>query len=247
MVDHASNLRPSILPRARRPAHARAPTRPPRGPRPASSTSAGPMRVHRPLDDARQSPVNAEPAVEEPRHGDLVRRVQHDRQAAARPRARGTPAAGTGNASVSGASNSSRPAAREVERRQRRRPPLRIRERVLNRQPHVGHAELRDDRPVGQLDHRVHDRLRMDDDVDPIGAPTPNSQCASITSSPLFISVAESIVIFRPIRQVGCCSASVGGHRARDRDAAAAAERSARRGQDRAAAPRPRSRPCRHW
>ena len=35
-------------------------------------------------------------------------------------------------------------------------------------------------------------------------ARTPNSQCASITSRPLFISVAESIVIFRPIRQVGC-------------------------------------------
>ncbi len=31
----------------------------------------------------------------------------------------------------------------------------------------------------------------------------PNSQCASITSRPLFISVAESIVIFRPICHVG--------------------------------------------
>ena len=29
-----------------------------------------------------------------------------------------------------------------------------------------------------------------------------------MTSSPLFISVAESIVILRPIRHVGCCSAS---------------------------------------
>ena len=36
----------------------------------------------------------------------------------------------------------------------------------------------------------------------------PNSQCASITSSPLFISVAESMVIFGPIFQVGCRSAS---------------------------------------
>ena len=34
-------------------------------------------------------------------------------------------------------------------------------------------------------------------------AATSNSQRASITSSPLFISVAESIVIFGPIRQVG--------------------------------------------
>ncbi len=36
----------------------------------------------------------------------------------------------------------------------------------------------------------------------------PNSQCASITSRPLFISVAESIVIFPPIAQVGWRSAS---------------------------------------
>ena len=35
----------------------------------------------------------------------------------------------------------------------------------------------------------------------------PNSQCASITSRPLFISVAESIVILPPIAQVGCASA----------------------------------------
>ena len=37
---------------------------------------------------------------------------------------------------------------------------------------------------------------------------TPNSQCASMTSRPLFISVAESMVILRPIRHVGCFSAS---------------------------------------
>ena len=39
-------------------------------------------------------------------------------------------------------------------------------------------------------------------------AGAPNSQCASITSSPLFINVAESIVIFGPICHVGCFSAS---------------------------------------
>src|SRR5579875_2043227 len=39
---------------------------------------------------------------------------------------------------------------------------------------------------------------------------TPNSHEASITSSPLFINVAESMVILAPIRQVGCCSASAG-------------------------------------
>ena len=39
---------------------------------------------------------------------------------------------------------------------------------------------------------------------------SPNSQCASITSSPLFISVEESIVILLPIFQVGCLSACAG-------------------------------------
>ncbi len=35
----------------------------------------------------------------------------------------------------------------------------------------------------------------------------PNRWWASISSSPLFISVAESIVILPPIAQVGCASA----------------------------------------
>ena len=39
---------------------------------------------------------------------------------------------------------------------------------------------------------------------------TPKSQRASITSSPLFMSVAESIVIFAPIDQFGCLSARSG-------------------------------------
>ncbi len=33
---------------------------------------------------------------------------------------------------------------------------------------------------------------------------TPKRRCASITSRPLLASVAESTVIFGPIRQVGC-------------------------------------------
>src|SRR3954452_2325330 len=39
---------------------------------------------------------------------------------------------------------------------------------------------------------------------------TPKRKCASITSSPLFASVAESTVIFGPMRQVGCASACSG-------------------------------------
>ena len=86
--------------------------------------------------------------------------------------------------------------------------------------------------PSLQLDDRMHDRLRMDDDVDLAGG-APNSQCASITSRPLFISVAESIVIFGPICQVGCFSASFGGHLVETRRRPAA-EGPARRREDQA-------------
>ena len=55
----------------------------------------------------------------------------------------------------------------------------------------------------------MDDGLRVDEDVDTLGG-TSKSQRASITSSPLFIRVAESIVIFGPMCQVGCCSASAG-------------------------------------
>ena len=60
---------------------------------------------------------------------------------------------------------------------------------------------------------------------------TPNSQCASITSRPLFISVAESIVIFGPICHVGCFSASAAVTFV-ERRQRSAAERAARRGED---------------
>ena len=39
---------------------------------------------------------------------------------------------------------------------------------------------------------------------------TSNSRCASMTSSPLFTSVAELVVTIRPMSQVGCASASSG-------------------------------------
>ena len=132
----------------------------------------------------------------------------------------------------------------QIERRERRRPALRVRERILNRQPHVGHAELRDDRSIHELDHRVDDRLRVDDDVDLLG-PTSNSQCASMTSSPLFISVAESMVIFGPIRHVGWRSASSGVTSCEPRGGQLA-ERPARCGQDQPADLARLRAPCTH-
>ena len=75
---------------------------------------------------------------------------------------------------------------------------------------------------------------------------TSNSQRASITSSPLFINVAESIVIFGPIVHVGCRSASSGvtvrdvgepACRGRVRPEAVRINRRTSAGD----------RPCRHW
>ena len=74
---------------------------------------------------------------------------------------------------------------------------------------------------------------------------SPNSQCASISSRPLFASVAESTVIFGPIRQVGwasACSAVTSASSSRVRP---------RNGPPDAVRTRPatlaRSRPSRHW
>ena len=59
----------------------------------------------------------------------------------------------------------------------------------------------------------MDDALRMDDDLDRRRAGTPNSQCASMTSRPLFIIVAESTLILRPMTQFGMRA----GLRRRDR------------------------------
>ena len=65
---------------------------------------------------------------------------------------------------------------------------------------------------------------------------SPNRWCASITSRPLFMSVAESIVIFAPIVQVGCRSASAG---VTARSSSAARPRNGPPDAVRIAAPRP--------
>ena len=65
---------------------------------------------------------------------------------------------------------------------------------------------------------------------------SPKRKCASISSRPLFASVAESIVIFGPMLQVGCASASA-RRDVRELVARAAAERAARGGEDERARP----------
>ena len=174
--------------------------------------------------------MKPEPSGEKRLHRDFVRGVQHDRPGPPRSSAPIGQRRGTETGRVRRL-ELERPARREVERRQRRRPPLRIRERVLNRQPHVGDAELRDDRSVARAPpssarSTAGGRRRRSG-----RAGTSNSQRASMTSRPLFISVAESMVIFRPICQVGCRSASAGVTRS-SALGGEAAERAARRGQD---------------
>ena len=131
----------------------------------APDTRAAPFAlvgVHRQLDDVgnrRETPA-ARRGTPPPR----PRWRRSARPAARRrPRSARKASARHGNRSCPARSNSSRPARGQVQRRQRRRPPLRIREGVLDRQPHVRHAELRDHRAVDELDHRMHDRLRVDE------------------------------------------------------------------------------------
>ena len=54
----------------------------------------------------------------------------------------------------------------QVQPRQRAVPALGIGAGVLDRQPHVRHAQLCNHRAIGQLHHRVHDRLGVDHHVD---------------------------------------------------------------------------------
>ena len=68
-------------------------------------------------------------------------------------------------------------------------------------------TELREHGAVHEFDHRVDDALRMDDRHRRASIGTSKSQRASIISRPLLKSVAESMVIFAPMSQVGCFSA----------------------------------------
>lgn len=75
-------------------------------------------------------------------------------------------------------------------------------EGVGDRRAHVSRAQLRDDRAVLELDRRVHDALRVDHDLDALGSKS-KSQRASITSRPLFMRLAESTLILRPMDHFG--------------------------------------------
>ena len=109
----------------------------------------------------------ADPAVQEGRHGHLVGRVQPRRSGLPRPAGRvGEPEAREGlevrRLEVEA------PDLGPVDRPERRADPLGVGQRVGDREAHVGHRQLGDGGAVGELHHRVDDRLGVDHDLDPV-------------------------------------------------------------------------------
>ena len=101
----------------------------------------------------------ADSAGKEARDRDFIRGVQHDRRRAARlerlagkPERRKARTSGTSKSSLAIAARSSRCAGR--------RDPFGPGQRVGDRDPHVGRAELGKHRSVDELDHRMDHRLR---------------------------------------------------------------------------------------
>ena len=165
---------------------------PDRQPRVSSSTSWAGLRSRVSSDAATISAISAN-RIRSSRNASTATSFAalktHGAGAAALPRLRAS--ASNGNASRSGAWNSSvRPSAGRG--RHGRRRPLRVRERVRDGDAHVRVAEVRQRRAVAEAHDRVDDRRRVNDDLQPVVG-RPNRKCASISSSPLFASVAESI------------------------------------------------------
>jgi hypothetical protein len=97
--------------------------------------------------------------------GDFVRRVEHCRCSTAG--LRGTARQGQcGETLEVGRFEIETSGAQNVERFYTRAQPLRPAQRVRNRSTHVGVAQLRQHRAVDVLDQRMHDALRVNDDVD---------------------------------------------------------------------------------
>lgn len=96
-------------------------------------------------------------------HGDFVGRVHDRRRGAAGARAPHGERKARQRLEIRCVEVQPAGVSREIQPVAAAGPALRIRERVLDGQAHVRHAELGDDRPVEQLDHRVHDALGVDE------------------------------------------------------------------------------------
>ena len=98
----------------------------------------------------------------------------------------------------------------EVEGLYTRGDALRPRQRVGDRRAHV-RARLTAPAPSRRRIRPASGRCFRDGSaLRPAPACTPNSRQASMNSSPLFMSVAESTEILRPMTQFGCAQASSG-------------------------------------
>ena len=84
----------------------------------------------------------------------------------------------------------------------RRRSPLGPGQRILYGKLHVGRTHLSQHRAIVEFYQRMNHRLWVDHHFDLFWRQS-NNQRASISSRALFIIVAESTVIFGPIRHVG--------------------------------------------
>ena len=155
-------------------------------------------------------------AVEEPGDRRLVGRVQGAHGGAAGGGITSNPRRRQGNVSRSGSKVRAK-AFVHVEERAGAGDPIGIGQGVLHGEPHVGGGELGQDGCRRRTRRGSGPRLSGWTTTSICSGSRPKSHRASITSSALFISVAESIEIFGPIRQVGCRSASSGVTPARSR------------------------------
>src|SRR5215470_9880952 len=128
----------------------------------------GDRAVAKPFKGTLDNPRDIEEsdrAVQKSLNGDLVRRIENSWGGAALLQAR-TGEAQRREAAIVGRLEDEPADRREVERPGRRRHAARPGERIGDGRPHVGRAQLRQDRTVAVSHEPMHDRLRMDDDLD---------------------------------------------------------------------------------
>ena len=152
--------------------------------------------------------------------------------------------ASIGNVSTSGAWNSSVSAVRSSGGK-RRRGALGIRQRVRDRDAHVGVAEVRERRAVAEAHERVHDRRRLEHDLDPV-----------VRDAEEEVRLDQLEPLVRERRGVDGDLRPHAPRRMRERllrrhvaelVARAPAERAAGAGEHERRRPAPASRPSRHW
>ena len=234
------------LPRTAHGARARGPTRRPRTTCAPIHERAGLDRTRARARRGRRSPGSEQrPARNADTASSSAAFSAHGARPPASPAARAS--ARQRNVAASAASNVSAEARGQIEPLGRGQPrAVGIGERVGDRHPHVRQAEVGEQGSVA-TGARARGRSTADGRRPRCArTATPNSKCASMTSRPLFISVAESIVIRAPMSHVGWRSASAGRDLG-ELGARAPAERPAARRSARATRPRRPIRRASSW